>query len=210
MPIATPLRRAAALLTFCGAIFSAACVQAAKPALGFDAWSEALVADWVRQSAEQASTSPYFGAEEQAMLERELPPDAPDRQARRHALARGGLDQLAGHDLAALTPAPQTAADLLRWSLSHALAGDPCQDHHIAFAQTGGAQVRLVNFLAEQTQALGPREVARIEGEMHRLLREMGRQDGTVQQTGPAPLDVFDVLDVQSEAVPRWVQEKSA
>ena len=50
------LRRAAVAL----ALLFAACAHAA-PAASFDAWSEAFAADWVRQSAEQASLSQYFG-----------------------------------------------------------------------------------------------------------------------------------------------------
>jgi uncharacterized protein (DUF885 family) len=165
-----PLRRAAATL----ALLAAAWAHAAAPAAGFDAWSEAFAADWVRQSAEQASASAYFGPEEQAALEREAAPETPDLRQRRRALARQGLDQLAGYDPSTLTPAQRTAAGILRWSLNNILASDPYQDHTFAFSQTGGAQVRLVNFLTEQHPLRKPADV---DSYLARLARVGARMD---------------------------------
>ena len=52
----------------------------AKAAPTFDAWSEAFAADWVRLSAERATTTQYFSGAEQAALERQLTPLTPERR----------------------------------------------------------------------------------------------------------------------------------
>ncbi len=148
--------------TLCTAAFSL-CVcllaPASRAATGFDDWSEAFAADWVRQSAEQATLSQYFAPAEQASLERQLTPQTAERRERQRALAHQGLAALAKWEAQPLTPTQHTSAAILRWSLQRTVAGAPFEDHNFLFSQLGGPQVRLVNFLTESHPLRQPADV---------------------------------------------------
>ncbi|MDP2005177.1 MAG: DUF885 domain-containing protein [Rubrivivax sp.] len=131
------------------AAFGALATAVAPAAPGFDDWSEAFAADWVRLSAEQATRAQYFSGDEQAALERQLTPLTPERRQRQRALAGAGLAQLGRYDSAALTPTQRTSATLLRWSLQRTLGETSYADHNFVFNQLGGPHVRLVSFLTE-------------------------------------------------------------
>jgi uncharacterized protein (DUF885 family) len=150
---------------------------AARAALPFDAWAEGFARDWVRQSAEFATFSQYLDAEDQARLEGELTPFTTSRSERRVALAREGLAQLAGYDLAALTPTQRVDAATLRWSLQRTVAGAPYEVHSFVFNQLGGPQVRLVSFMSE---AHPMRRAADVAAYLSRLSQVPARIDEAI------------------------------
>ena len=107
------LRHAAAawvLALAAGSVATATAAAAAPAATTFADWSENFAADWVRLSAERATTTQYFGADEQAVLDRELTPLTPAQRQRRLALARAGLMQLDGFAASALKPDERVGA----------------------------------------------------------------------------------------------------
>ena len=122
----------------------------AAAATPFAQWSESFATDWVRQSAEWASSSQYFAGEEQAALDSQLTPWVQATRDRRVALAREGLQRLSSFDPAALSPDDRVGAGILRWSLQRTLDGLPFEDHGFIFNQLGGApHLRYVSLLAE-------------------------------------------------------------
>ena len=133
---------------------------AASAAPSFADWSESFAADWVRLSAETATATQYFGAEEQAALDRQLTPMSPAQRARRLALARSGLAQLAGYATATLTPDERVGAALLRWSLQRTVAAAPYEDHNFVFNQLSGPHLRYVSLLAENQPLRRPADLA--------------------------------------------------
>ena len=142
MTIKLMTRRAWLVLTLVAGV-----VQA-QPALPFDSWAEAFAADWVRQSAEFATFTQYFGGQpEQAALDRRLTPQTAEQRRLRRALTHQGLAQLAVYDAALLAPAQQVDAAVLRWSLQRAVAAEPYQDHYFVFPQIGGPHLQLVSLL---------------------------------------------------------------
>ena len=149
-----PLRSIAAglLMSLAGAIASAA--------PSFAEWSEAFAADWVRQSAEWATSTQYFGAEEQAALDSQLTPLTPAHRASWVALARRGLARLDGYAPATLTPDERVSAALLRWSLQRTLAAAPFEDHGFVFNQLSGPHLRYVSLLAENQPLRKPADLA--------------------------------------------------
>ena len=127
----------------------AATCWAAQAASGFNEWSEAFAADWVRLSPERATQSQYFSGPEQAALDRELTPATPAQRERQRALARAGLVRLAAFEDKALTPDERVGAGILRWQLQRTLEGEPYEDHNFAFDQLRGPHLRYIALLAE-------------------------------------------------------------
>ena len=121
-----------------------------QTAVPFEAWSETFAANWVRRSAEWATSSQYFSGDEQAAFERQLTPQTKRRREQTRELAKTGLAQLdvyeAGKSLSAVQ---KLEAATLRWSLQTTLAAEPFEDHGFVFNQLGGPQVRLVNFMTQ-------------------------------------------------------------
>jgi uncharacterized protein (DUF885 family) len=118
--------------------------------LPFEVWSENFAADWVRRSAEWATSSQYFSGDEQAAFERQLTPQTKQRRERTRELATAGLAQLAIYEASRkLTAVQKLEASTLRWSLQSTLAAEPFEDHGFVFNQLGGPQVRLVNFMTQ-------------------------------------------------------------
>ncbi len=125
----------------------------------FSDWSESFAADWVRQSAEWATSTQYFSGEDQAALDRQLTPLTPARRASGVALAKKGLEQLDGYAPATLTPDERVGAALLRWSLQRTVAAAPYEDHGFVFNQLGGPHLRYVNLLAENQPLRKPADL---------------------------------------------------
>ena len=140
-----------------GLMALASAMTAAAPA--FADWSESFAADWVRQSAEWATSTQYFGGEEQAALDRQLTPLTLARRASSVALAKKGLEQLDGYAPATLTPDERVGAALLRWSLQRTVAAAPYEDHGFVFNQLGGPHLRYVNLLAENQPLRKPADL---------------------------------------------------
>ncbi len=166
-PHAFPLNRRNALaLAAAGALgLQQGCAQTATVApaaggAGFDAWSEAFAADWMRLSAERVTFSQYFSGAEQAAFERQLTPQTPDRRVKTRDLARAGLARLAVFEAGPLSSNQRTEAATLRWSLERTLAGEPFEDLGFVFNQLGGPQVSLVTFMSEAHPMRTPDDVA--------------------------------------------------
>lgn len=136
------------LRSIAAALLAATC-WAAQAAPGFNEWSEAFAADWVRLSPERATFSQYFSGAEQAALDRELTPITPAQRERQRALAREGLARLAGFRDSGLSPDERVGAGILRWQLQRTLDGEPYEDHNFAFNQLGGPHLRYIGLLAE-------------------------------------------------------------
>ena len=130
------------------------------PDPGFDTWAEAFAADWVRQSAEWATSTQYFSGEEQQALDRQLTPRTAAQRQQNRALAVAGLAGLQGFVVRQLSPEQQTDAATLQWALQRVLDSEPFEDHWFVFNQMNGVQVNLVSFLTETHPLRRPADVA--------------------------------------------------
>ena len=156
---------------------------AASAAPSFADWSESFAADWVRQSAEWATSTQYFSGAEQAALDRQLSPLTPARRASALALAKRGLAQLDGYAPATLTPEERVSAALLRWSLQRSLAAAPFEDYNFVFNQLGGPHLRYVSLLAENQPLRKPADLAAF---LSRLAQVDQRLDEGIARTREA------------------------
>ena len=132
----------------------------AGAAPSFADWSESFAADWVRQSAELATSTQYFSGDQQAALDRQLTPLTPARRAGRVAQAKKALAQLDGYAPAALTPDERVGAAVLRWSLQSTVATAPYDDYSFVFNQQSGAHLRYVGLLSENQPLRRPADLA--------------------------------------------------
>lgn len=132
----------------------------AGAAPSFADWSESFAADWVRQSAELATSTQYFSGDQQAALDRQLTPLTPARRAGRVAQAKKALAQLDGYAPAALTPDERVGAAVLRWSLQSTVATAPYDDYGFVFNQQSGAHLRYVGLLSENQPLRRPADLA--------------------------------------------------
>jgi uncharacterized protein (DUF885 family) len=170
-----------------------------KEALPFSEWSEAFAADWVRRSAEWATSSQYFSGEEQAAFERQLTPQTKQRREQTRELAKAGLAQLAVYEEGKkLTAVQRLEASTLRWSLQGTLAAEPFEDHGFVFNQLGGPQVRIVNFMT-QTHPL--RNAADVDAYLVRLAQVADRLDEGIARARAAA--------AQGLLPPRFILERS-
>lgn len=149
----------------------------------FDTWAAAFAADWVRLSPERATFTQYFSGAEQAALDRQLTPQTHEHRAHVRETARKGLAQLAGFDLAALTPDQRTGAITMRWNLELTLADEPFEDHRFLFNQFGGLQIRLVSLFNEAQPLRKPADVGVY---IDRLTQIDGRIDEAIARTRAA------------------------
>ena len=154
------VRRRAAVAMVLALVAGAVSASASASATTFAAWSESFAADWVRLSAERATAAQYFGADEQAALDRELTPLTAAQRYRRLALARAGLTQLDGFAASALTPDERVGAAVLRWALQRSVAEAPFEDHNFVFNQLNGPHLRYVNLLTEHQPLRRPADIA--------------------------------------------------
>ena len=183
---------AVALGISCPAVWS----QSEAP---FEVWSENFAADWVRRSAEWATSSQYFSGDEQAAFERQLTPQTKQRREQTRDLAKAGLAQLAVYEAGKkLTAVQKLEASTLRWSLQSTVAAEPFEDHGFVFNQLGGPQVRIVNFMT-QTHPL--RNAADIDAYLARLAQVADRLDeGIIRALAAA---------AQKLLPPRFILERS-
>jgi len=149
----------------------------------FDVWADAFAADWVRLSPERATFTQYFGGAEQTAIDSRLTPQTLEHRAHVRETARKGLAQLAGFDVAALTPDQRTGAITMRWSLERTLAAEPFDDHHFIFNQFGGLQIRLVSLFNEAQPLRQPADVGIY---VDRLAQVDGRIDEAIARTRAA------------------------
>jgi uncharacterized protein (DUF885 family) len=165
----------------------------------FEVWSETFAADWVRRSAEWATSSQYFSGDEQAAFERQLTPQTKQRREQTRELAKVGLAQLAVYEAGKkLTAVQKLEASTLRWSLQSTLAAEPFEDHNFVFNQLGGPQVRIVSFMT-QTHPL--RNAADIDAYLTRLAQVADRLDESITRARAAVAQ--DLLP------PRFILERS-
>jgi uncharacterized protein (DUF885 family) len=156
-------------------------------ALPFEVWSEAFAADWVRRSAEWATSSQYFSGDEQAAFERQLTPQTKQRRERTRELAKTGLAQLAAYEGGkSLSAVQKLEAATLRWSLQSTLAAEPFEDHSFVFNQLNGPHVRLVNFMTQTHPLRHATDVdaylVRLSQVAERLDESMARAKAAVEQ----------------------------
>ncbi len=171
----------------------------AQSAAPFEVWSENFAADWVRRSAEWATSSQYFSGDEQAAFERQLTPQTKQRREKTRDLAKAGLAQLAVHEAGKkLTAVQKLEASTLRWSLQSTLAAEPFEDHGFVFNQLGGLQVRVVNFMT-QTHPL--RNAADVDAYLARLAQIPERLDESIARAQAAA--------AQGLLPPRFILERS-
>jgi uncharacterized protein (DUF885 family) len=165
----------------------------------FEAWSETFAANWVRRSAEWATSSQYFSGDEQAAFERQLTPQTKQRREQTRELAKTGLAQLAVYEgNKSLSAVQKLEAATLRWSLQTTLAAEPFEDHGFVFNQLGGPQVRVVNFMT-QTHPL--RTAADVQSYLARLAQVAERLDESIARAKAAV--------VQGLLPPRFILERS-
>ena len=165
----------------------------------FAVWSEAFAADWVRRSAEWATSTQYFSGDEQAALERQLTPQTKQRREQTRELAKTGLAQLSVYEAGkSLSAVQKLEAATLRWSLQSTLAAEPFEDHGFVFNQLGGPQVRIVNFMT-QTHPL--RNAADVQSYLVRLAQVADRLDESIARAKAAV--------AQGLLPPRFILERS-
>ena len=165
----------------------------------FAVWSESFAADWVRRSAEQATSAQYFSGDEQAAFERQLTPQTKQRREQTRELAKTGLAQLAVYEAGeSLSAVQKLEAATLRWSLQSTLAAGPFEDHGFVFNQLGGPQVRIVNFMT-QTHPL--RDAADVDAYLVRLAQVAARLDESIARAKAAV--------AQGLLPPRFILERS-
>jgi uncharacterized protein (DUF885 family) len=145
------MRRARFLFT---AAVLAACGRSDAPAeedaggvAAIEAFFEDFTAEWVRGNPDLAVASRYFQGEEQAALDRQLTPRTRAWELERIALARRGLEQLAGFDLESLPDAERVSADVMRLQLQSVVDREPYLDYEFSLEQMNGANVQLPNAL---------------------------------------------------------------
>jgi uncharacterized protein (DUF885 family) len=170
-----------------------------QTAVPFEVWSETFAANWVRRSAEWATSSQYFSGDEQAAFERQLTPQTKQRREQTRDLAKTGLAQLAVYEGGkSLSAVQKLEAATLRWSLQSTLAAEPFEDHGFVFNQLGGPQVRIVNFMT-QTHPL--RNAADVQSYLVRLAQVAERLDESIARAKAAV--------VQGLLPPRFILERS-
>ncbi len=170
-----------------------------QTAVPFEVWSENFAANWVRRSAEWATSSQYFSGDEQAALERQLTPQTQQRRDQTRELAKTGLAQLAVYEASKdLSAVQKLEAATLRWSLQSTLAAEPFEDHGFVFNQLNGQQVRIVNFMT-QTHPL--RNAADVQSYLVRLSQVAARLDESIARANAAA--------AQGLLPPRFILERA-
>ena len=153
-------------LVFLAVLFSLATglARAAEPT--FDQWADEFAAQWVRQNPQFATRTQYFSGAEQDALDRQLTLGGGFGQAfgvkaaqERAALAREGLQGLAGFSDASLTPAQRTSAAVIKWTLEDAVRAAEFARQNFIFNQFSGLHLGLVNFLTTTHPIRNPRDI---------------------------------------------------
>jgi uncharacterized protein (DUF885 family) len=132
--------------------FAAGLARAATPT--FDAWADDFAARWVALNPQFATRAQYFSGAEQDALDRQLILGGAFGQTygvkaaqAGAALAREGLADLARYAADTLTPAQQTSAAVIRWSLEDEVRKAAFAQQRFVFDQFSGLHLGLVNFL---------------------------------------------------------------
>jgi uncharacterized protein (DUF885 family) len=164
----TPLRRwrpacGKALLS-AAVVLASACAQAPGPAvvaapLPFAQWSEQFALRWVRLSPEWATSTQYYGGEEQQQLDSQLGAVGSGSSERWAALARSGLSELNTYPAESLQGSDRISAAILRSALQRSLANQAFEDHGFAFNQMWGLHLRYISMLAENHPLRRPSDV---------------------------------------------------
>jgi uncharacterized protein (DUF885 family) len=119
----------------------------ADPVARIERFFEDFTAEWVRGDPDLAIASRYFSGDEQAALDRQLTPRTREWQLERIALARRGMDELAGFDVEALPDAQRVSAEVMRLQLQAVVDREPYLDYEFPLEQMNGANVSLPNAL---------------------------------------------------------------
>lgn len=103
--------------------------------------------DWMRRQPSASTSSRYFGAAEQARMDRELTPLTQAHRAGTRTLAERGLRELAALDRNAMTETERVSAELMDWQLRSLVEGDRWDDYSFPLQQFSGANVGLPNLM---------------------------------------------------------------
>nr|WP_269450803.1 DUF885 domain-containing protein [Stenotrophomonas sp. MMGLT7] len=101
----------------------------------------------MRRQPSASTASRYFDGEQQAQLDRQLTPLTAAFERDTVALARQGLDRLAGFDRAAMSDTERVSAELMQWQLQAIVDGEKYLDHDFPLQQMNGANVQLPNLM---------------------------------------------------------------
>jgi uncharacterized protein (DUF885 family) len=141
-----------AAMLFSLAPIAASVAQTREP---FDVFAERVAAERVRGNPQLATSTQYFSGAEQDALDRKLiafhfgRPIEPAAWRAQVAQAKKILAQLAGYDLAKLTPTQRTSAAVIKSNLGTVIEMAPFADHEFVFEQFYGLHTALVNFLSQ-------------------------------------------------------------
>ncbi len=162
--------------------------RAAAPS--FDQWADDFAVRWVKQNPQFATRAQYFSGVEQDALDRQLTLGGAFGQTygvkaaqERAALAREGLQALAGFPDAGLTPAQRTSAAIIKWTLEDAVRSAQFAQQTFIFNQFSGLHLGLVNFL---TTTHPIRNVRDIENYLARLALVAPRIDDGIAEAKAA------------------------
>ena len=116
--------------------------------------------EWVRLNPNLAVASRYFTGVEQDRLERQITSDTSDAIAKRRAVARRGIAELARFDRGGLTDVQRLSADLLRYQLQTFVDSERFDEYDFPLEQFDGANISLVTTLTVQHPMRTPRDAA--------------------------------------------------
>ncbi len=103
--------------------------------------------EWMMRQPAAATGSRYFEGATQAALDRQLTPQDDAFERETIALARRGLERLAGYDRAAMSDEERVSADLLQWQLQTLIDNARFRDYQFPLNQFGGSNVGLPNLM---------------------------------------------------------------
>jgi uncharacterized protein (DUF885 family) len=116
--------------------------------------------EWVRLNPNLAVSSRYFTGEEQDRLEQQITSYTSEAIAKRRAVARRGIGELARFDRGGLTDVQRLSADLLRYQLQTFVDGERFDDYRFPLEQFDGANISLVTALTVQHPMRTARDAA--------------------------------------------------
>ncbi|HET7537008.1 MAG TPA: DUF885 domain-containing protein [Candidatus Didemnitutus sp.] len=125
----------------------------------FDQFAEKFSADWVRANPTLSTVQQYLPASEQDGLDRQLTPITKEARAKRVAMAKAGLAELAKFDRTKLSEQQRTSAAVIEWSLNGIVSAEPFADYNFVFNQFGGLHVNIVNFLTQNHPIRNKRDI---------------------------------------------------
>ena len=142
----------------------------------FSAWADSFADEWVSASPQLGTRTQWFsGGERQEALDRQLTLVGEWDYAYGQALkaqgdrARKGLESLGAIDTRSLTPAEETSAAIIRWSLEDMAALAAFPRHRYVFDQFNGLHLEYVNFLTQTHPIRNAQDVANHQARLEQV-----------------------------------------